>query len=748
MNDPQVERRVALDQARAFERAGDVEGAKNAYLRAEEVDEATRVLVAARRFSEAGQVLLGALRVDPKQVGALDPDRRKRALRAAICFANGGQTRVAVDLLVNLGERDKAIELLERAGDQTGAALLRAQGGAPRGTSNGLPAAGRAPAAAANGALAAAMALESDGKLDLALDAFLKMRQFGHAGRVAHRLRRLDRAADYFAQAGMPYEAAVCFRELGDAARCLEFLVRVPREDRRYRQAAAHAVKLAIDLGRFDFALDNFLGAFLRAGPQDDREVEVFYQFADHAAKHDAPESARDALEKILERSPRYRDVPERLGAIQREGRRSTGTFEQITNEQEAFRQGIAKAQQAPNPTRSGAGRAHLGVDLPDLPDLPQSPTTPGFAPATQGIGLASPFGPPSPAPAAAGSYAGSYAGSLAGSLAGSSPGAPAPTPGGPARTDTLAVSGAGPIAAPPSPPAPPPPPPASVQAGSLTEGITVSSRYRLEKKIGQGGMAAVFKAVDLELEETIAIKFFAAHGQDEQMLVRFKSEVTLSRQLNHPNIIRLYDIGTFGDYKFITMELLQGSDLNKLLGEGPVEFATAIDFLVQACAGLQVVHDRGVIHRDIKPDNFFITTEGNLKVMDFGIAKRKAHKAVTVAGMMAGTPEYMAPEQINDFSSVTHLADLYALGCIAYRMFTGSVPFSHPELMPLLVMHVADKPEPPRKRNPKIPPALEAMILQLLEKKPSKRIQSCRELADKLQEIRRELPGEAGRRG
>jgi serine/threonine-protein kinase len=123
---------------------------------------------------------------------------------------------------------------------------------------------------------------------------------------------------------------------------------------------------------------------------------------------------------------------------------------------------------------------------------------------------------------------------------------------------------------------------------------------------------------------------------------------------------------------------------------------------------------------------------------MDFGIAKRpNTAKALTQAGMMAGTPQYMSPEQINDFASVTHLADLYALGCIAFQMFTGQVPFEHEELVPLLMMHVATLPPPPRARNPRIPPALEAIMLQLLAKNPAHRVQSCRALAELLGAIR-----------
>jgi serine/threonine-protein kinase len=157
----------------------------------------------------------------------------------------------------------------------------------------------------------------------------------------------------------------------------------------------------------------------------------------------------------------------------------------------------------------------------------------------------------------------------------------------------------------------------------------------------------------------------------------------------------------------------------------------------MQACHGLQAAHDAGVIHRDVKPDNFFVTEDGVLKVMDFGIAKQHETPGVTVAGSIAGTPLYMSPEQIGNFSSVTPLTDIYALGVCAYEMFTGQVPFFHAELVPLLMMHVNTQPAPPRERNPNLPAALDALILRLLAKDPARRYQSCRELAQELVAIR-----------
>ena len=266
--------------------------------------------------------------------------------------------------------------------------------------------------------------------------------------------------------------------------------------------------------------------------------------------------------------------------------------------------------------------------------------------------------------------------------------------------------------------------------------GNTIAGRYRLEKKIGQGGMATVFHARDLELEEEVALKVFGVMQSSEVLVARFKQELKLSRQLQHPNIIRLYDIGIHDGHRYISMELLVGRSLKESM-EQPIDLARALDYLVQACTGLQAAHDAGVIHRDVKPDNFFVTAPGVLKVMYFGIAKQFAAPGVTVMGSIAGTPLYMSPEQIGNFSTVTAATDLYALGICAYELFTGAVPFNHAELVPLLMMQLNEQPAPPSKRNPSIPAELEAVILKLLEKDPARRFASARELGAALTTIR-----------
>ena len=269
---------------------------------------------------------------------------------------------------------------------------------------------------------------------------------------------------------------------------------------------------------------------------------------------------------------------------------------------------------------------------------------------------------------------------------------------------------------------------------GRPSEGMVINRRYNLLRKIGQGGMGVVFEAFDKDLAQAIAIKFLSAQLADEEMVARFKQEVTLSRKFNHPNVIRMHDLGSVGDTKYITMELLEGEDLAAILKRKTLPLQESVGLLVQACQALQVVHDHGVIHRDVKPENLFVTAEGVLKIMDFGIAKRlDAGTGLTRFGTLAGTPQYMSPEQISDFANVTHLADLYALGCIAYQMFTGRVPFDGTQSPPIYLAHQLTDPDPPSARNPQVPPELDAIVLRLLAKQPEERIQSCRELAEML---------------
>jgi serine/threonine-protein kinase len=628
-----------------------------------ELLERANALAASKRPRDAGQLLLESLRVQPGQVGQLDSAGKKRALLAAIHFGKAGENELAVQLFMALGEQQRAVELLQRAGDHVGAARLA---GMKPGQFEAAPLIGRPQAVGGQAiSLPSAHKLEEQGKHQLALEAYIALRRFADAGRLAELIGQPAQAAQLYADAGMPFESAEAYLAAGDTGKALENLSRVPRDDKRYRTAAARAVRLATNLGTLDFRLENFLGAYIKSGPQDADELSVFDLLSQLYLAHDLPANAKEALEKILRKDAKYPGAQEKLARLEEELRPSAASARHLLSDAELHKR-----------------KTLLDGGLPDLGDLPGMEE--GATMVREDMQVAR-------------------------------------------KMDE--VIGEAEILVDEEP--------VRSAEENFALGKTIAGRYRLEKKIGQGGMATVYKAFDLELEENVALKVFGAGQTSEVLLARFKQELKLSRQLHHPNIIRLYDIGLHAGHRYISMELLLGKSLKERLHQ-PVMMDTALDYLVQACQGLQAAHDAGVVHRDVKPDNFFVTDQGVLKVMDFGIAKQFAAPGVTVAGSIAGTPLYMSPEQISNFSTVSHLTDLYALGVCAYEMFTGAVPFNHEELVPLLMMHVSDAPPPPRKRNPKLPAELEAAVLRLLEKDPARRHQSCRELAVELDAIRK----------
>ncbi len=276
--------------------------------------------------------------------------------------------------------------------------------------------------------------------------------------------------------------------------------------------------------------------------------------------------------------------------------------------------------------------------------------------------------------------------------------------------------------------------PPVVSSPATFAPGSMVAGRYRVLGMVGKGGMSTVFRVFDVELNETLALKLFTQTGNDEAV-ERFRQEIRLARQLVHENVIRMYDMGVADGARFLTMELLIGEDLHTKMVSGLAPREGAL-LIAQACAGLGAVHRLGVIHRDVKPENLFVTESNIVKVMDFGIAKQSKSAGITMAGMVVGTPEYMAPEQANGRTTVTHKADLYSIGVVLYALATGQLPFRHAELVPLLMMHVQQAPTPPRKLNPTCPPEFEALILSLLAKRPEDRPESAAAVEDRLKNL------------
>jgi tetratricopeptide (TPR) repeat protein/predicted Ser/Thr protein kinase len=268
----------------------------------------------------------------------------------------------------------------------------------------------------------------------------------------------------------------------------------------------------------------------------------------------------------------------------------------------------------------------------------------------------------------------------------------------------------------------------------ALQEGTILADRYEILKMLGQGGMGAVYKAKDRELDRLVALKVIrpelAGHAS---ILQRFKQELLLARKITHRNIIRIFDLGVADGLRFITMEFVAGQDLSSLLDERhkytPEETVT---ILLQVCAALEAAHAEGVVHRDLKPQNIMIGEGGRVCVMDFGLARSMEAGGLTQAGAVMGTPAYMSPEQAKGMPA-DQRSDLYALGIIAYVMLTGEVPFKADSALASMLMRTQGPPTPSIQLNPGIPQALNDIVQKSMAVDPKDRYQTAAEFAKDL---------------
>ncbi len=267
---------------------------------------------------------------------------------------------------------------------------------------------------------------------------------------------------------------------------------------------------------------------------------------------------------------------------------------------------------------------------------------------------------------------------------------------------------------------------------GPVGPGSVIADRYLVEEPLGQGGYAVVFKARDLELQESIALKLFTPKDADERSVQRFRREMRIARQLVHPNIVASYEFGTFRGAYFITMELLEGSDLYQFAEElhwGLVPTDVALSLCGQALDGLGAAHDQGVVHRDVKLRNLFVINEGRtLKVMDFGIATMTGGgTGLTRTGMVVGTPAFVAPERLKPRPDPPQPAvDIYAVGVVLYRLLTGVLPFDRRSVAALFSDILTRDPRPVSALNPEVPPDVEAIVSRMLAKDPLDRFTNC----------------------
>jgi serine/threonine protein kinase/beta-lactam-binding protein with PASTA domain len=258
-----------------------------------------------------------------------------------------------------------------------------------------------------------------------------------------------------------------------------------------------------------------------------------------------------------------------------------------------------------------------------------------------------------------------------------------------------------------------------------------LNNRYELEQKIGEGGMARVYRGRDTRLNRRIAVKVLHSHyASDAGFLQRFHHEAQAAANLRHPNIVDVYDVGLDGDIHYIVMEYVEGSDLKALIARnGPLPVDQAVQIAEAVANGLSAAHRIGLVHRDIKPQNIIVGPAGQVKITDFGIAKSNLSTAMTETGVTFGTADYISPEQARG-QPATPRSDIYSLGVTLYEMLTGRLPFTGDNAISVAMQHVSEEPPPPRMYNPRIPPQLEMLVLRALSKDPQDRPATAQEFA------------------
>ncbi|MES2176619.1 MAG: protein kinase [Gemmatimonadota bacterium] len=278
-------------------------------------------------------------------------------------------------------------------------------------------------------------------------------------------------------------------------------------------------------------------------------------------------------------------------------------------------------------------------------------------------------------------------------------------------------------------------------RTGVLMPGQSLGVRYDIKATLGAGGMGMVYRAVDRELQEVVAIKTLKPEilAGDDTALERFKSEIRLARKISHRNVVRTHDLGEANGLYFITMEFVEGTSLKDLVrARGRLPVQVLLPIAKQLCRALEVAHEAGVIHRDIKPQNMVVEGDGTLKVMDFGIARlasRAPQQGLTQAGMVIGTPEYMAPEQLLG-DELDARADIYSAGVVLYECLTGKVPFDAPTPIALISRVLEETPVAPHAAFADIPQVLSALVMRAMSRDRDARPATAQLFHDALEQI------------
>jgi serine/threonine protein kinase len=260
-----------------------------------------------------------------------------------------------------------------------------------------------------------------------------------------------------------------------------------------------------------------------------------------------------------------------------------------------------------------------------------------------------------------------------------------------------------------------------------------LGQRYEILAEAGHGSMGNVYKACDRETGETVALKLLKPEiASDQAMMDRFKNELLFARKITHKNVCRVYEFNRVGSVAYTSMEFVEGESLRSVLNRfGALSQKKATDLALQICSGLKEAHAQGIVHRDLKPENVMIDGSGNLKLMDFGIA-RSMESVTRQTGAMVGTPAYMAPEQVSG-SPIDYRTDIYSLGLMLYEMYTGKPAFSAENAIAVALKQMREDPPRPSEVEPSVPMAVERAILKCLEKAPEKRFQTVAALESAL---------------
>ena len=282
----------------------------------------------------------------------------------------------------------------------------------------------------------------------------------------------------------------------------------------------------------------------------------------------------------------------------------------------------------------------------------------------------------------------------------------------------------------------------------ALVKGRVLGGRYEIIAVLGRGGMGWVYMARDREIDKVVALKVIRRElAGDENVIKRFREEIILARKVTHKNVLRIYDIAEADGIKFISMPYIEGRDLKGVIAErGPLAADQAISIARQVASALKCAHEAGVIHRDLKPQNILIDSQGTVYVTDFGIAKSAEAGGLTLTGQIMGTPEYMSPEQAEG-RTVDYRTDIYSFGLVLYEMLTGQIPFKADTVISTLMRRLREQAERPSKLNPAVPEWLDRLTMKALERDPENRYASADEVLADIESQTVKLRHRTGRR-